>query len=138
MRFLFYTYYRINDFYYSFFEDFAFIDNNVITIISPGAVLIWILQFLILTSSILWGEMLLSIKDKGGYIFVFCLVGLVVLDYFLFIYKNRLKKYHKEYFGYSKRKRVIWDLLIIILTPAIIAMTIYSFIEFDKYKTGIH
>ena len=138
MKFLLYTYYRINNFFYSFFEDFVYVDGVNVTIISPGAGIIWVCELLIFLHAMLWTNVIIGKKSGSDFVFVLGAIGIIVFDYFVFLYKGKLKKFHKEMQGYSKTKKAIWDMLIIVILASIIILSIYSFIELGKYKSVSH
>src|SRR5579863_1057206 len=132
MKFILYTYYRINKFCYSLFEDFVYVDNINTTMAPPGLVVVGLCEIFVAFTTVEWFHVLTKIKFTSGIPLLIAGLMVITFHYFTFHYKNRLRRFYREVKSFSRTKKIIWDGLVILSILFMITYFIVSFAELDK------
>ena len=125
-------------FYYQIYHFSIKISDDALNEIKPGATIIF-LELLLVTQLFIWLELfqLVSKTDRdllwSKPILVTVVLFLVLFNYFVFLYREKWKKYDKEFRNYAKSKRHLWNFIIIAIIIGILSGFIFAF--YRVYQT---
>lgn len=128
MKFFYYLYYKIYNFFFLISDDQINEWKPLIVILT--------LQVFIIVQIFVWytitTDRIVNISNPLIFYSPFCL-GLAILDYSFFLRRDSWKKHIHEFAGYSSRNKFIGGLAVILIILLITGSLIYSF-----YRLSLH
>jgi hypothetical protein len=106
------------------------ISDDFLNYLKPFAV-IWILESLLLIECLLWLTPLTGI-GVNGYVFFAVFAATSIITRLMLPHDKIIKIESKEFNHYSKSKKMLWDLLSILVILGVLTFTVFSFSEFGK------
>ncbi len=121
---------------YSFFKsisDDGFADWKALIIVS-GSQVILIIELLVW-----WALLTKSFADFSKYWLIIPVFSITILNYYIFLEKDRWKAYAKEFKQYPKRKSKVIGWLVFVFLLSILSSLIFAFyqmslIDWSKYR----
>jgi heme/copper-type cytochrome/quinol oxidase subunit 2 len=129
-KFYYYIYYRIYQFSIK-------ISDDALNEIKPGSTII-LLELLLITQLFIWIELFQLIPETSigllwsTPILMTVVFLLILFNYFIFLYREKWKKYDKEFGTYTKNKKRLLDYIVITIIIGIVAGFIFAFYRFYK------
>lgn len=130
IKFYYYMYFRI-------YNSARKISDDVINEIKPGATII-LLELFIIAQVSLWLQLFKHISTNlqsvlwSIPVLITELVLLIFFNYFVFLHKDKWKRYNNEFRKYPKNKKCLLDLMIIIVFIGVVSGFIVSYYMWYK------